>query len=149
MKPKSFYRSFSVYFQIFFIIFFIGTFVAGSKLIAWIAFKIINDIFFARIILAGITSIPAAAIYAYLYKGDTLSRSSQEKDKFLERLTIRLAENGYSLESQTDTLITFKPSWKVIFTSGVIDKIYVVTESDVVKIVGPSFFLKKNLKNLF
>lgn len=147
MEPKSFSKSFTVYFQIYVLIFFILTFVGGSNLIAWIAFKI-NSIVFARIILSVITSLPFAAFFAYLYKGDMLLWSIQEKGKFLERLTIRLAENGYSLESQTDTLVTFKPSWKVIFISGIIDKIFVVIESNTFKIVGPSFFLKKKLKDL-
>jgi len=76
-------------------------------------------------------------LLAYWNKGETIVKDSDDPKKVLETVTARLAENKYNLESQTESLHTFKsPN----FIGG---RVYVQREERTLRIVGPSYVLKK------
>lgn len=92
-----------------------------------------------NILFSAVLAAPAAALVAHVDRDDTFSRACEDKEKVVEDFAIRLAENGYSLESRTNTLVTFKPPWHEFFAG----RVYAVLESDAVSIVGPLRVLKK------
>jgi len=84
-------------------------------------------------------------IMAFFMKAVTIFIKLQEREAFLSRLNVALAEMGYHPESQTETFLTFKPSFQAGFLAG---KISVQIEQNSVTIVGPNTYIKKLQKRL-
>jgi len=78
-------------------------------------------------------------VSAYFYKGETVVKESDDPKKVLQNVAARLAENRYNLESHTESLHTFKPPMQYWIGGGV----YVQLEERTLRIVGPSYVLKK------
>lgn len=81
-------------------------------------------------------------IMAFFMKAVTISIEFQEQEKeaILSQLNVALAEMGYHPESQTETFLTFKPSFQAGLLAG---KISVQIEQNSVTIVGPNNYIKK------
>jgi hypothetical protein len=81
-------------------------------------------------------------VIASFMKAVTISIEFQEQEKeaLLSQLNVALAEMGYHPESQTDTFLTFKPSFQAGLLAG---KISVQIEQNSVTIVGPNTYIKK------
>ena len=84
-------------------------------------------------------------VMAFFMKAVTIFIKFQEKEAFLSRLNVALAEMGYHPESQTETFLTFKPSFQAGLLAG---KISVQIEKNSVTIVGPNTYIKKLQKRL-
>jgi hypothetical protein len=61
-----------------------------------------------RLIFSIICGVIIGLFTGYQFKGDTMVRKCEDQKKLLHNLTVRLTENRYSLESQTESLFTFK-----------------------------------------
>jgi len=79
-------------------------------------------------------------IMAFFMKAVTISIKFQKKEAFLSQLNVALAEMGYHPESQTETFLTFKPSFQAGLLAG---KISVQIEQNTATIVGPNNYIKK------
>ena len=84
-------------------------------------------------------------VMAFFMKAVTIFIKFQEKEAFLSRLNVALAEMGYHPESQSETFLTFKPSFQAGLLAG---KISVQIEQNSVTIVGPNTYIKKLQKRL-
>lgn len=87
--------------------------------------------------------IVAALITAYFYQGESIVKECDDPKKALATLAVRLAENRYNLETQTETLHTFKPPLQY-WIGG---RVYIISEGLTLRIVGPTYVLKK-LRNV-
>ncbi len=84
-------------------------------------------------------------VMAFFVKAVTISVAFQDKEAFLQRLNVALAELGYHPQSQTKTFLTYKPSFQAGLLAG---KISVQIEQSSATIVGPSTYLKKLQKRI-
>lgn len=80
------------------------------------------------------------SVMAFFMKAATVSIGFQEKEAFLSRLNVALAEIGYHPQSQTETFFTYKPSFQAGLLAG---KISVQLEHGSAMIVGPSTYVTK------
>ena len=84
-------------------------------------------------------------VMAFFIKAVTISVTFQNKKTFLSRLNVGLAEIGYHPESQTESFLTYKPSFQAGLLAG---KISVQIEDNSSTIVGPNTYIKKLQKRL-
>ncbi len=97
-------------------------------------------------VLSGFTfGLLFGLIMSALIRGETMSVTFTERQEFLGRLNTRLAEIGYNPDTQTDTFLTFKPSFQAGLLAG---KISVQINDSSAIIVGPKMYLKKLMKYL-
>lgn len=82
-------------------------------------------------------------VAAYFYRGEIIDKECEDAKKVLQTLAVRLAENRYNLETQTEALHTFKPP----FDRWLGGRIYILSEGRMLRIVGPAYVLKK-LRNV-
>lgn len=82
-------------------------------------------------------------VAAYYYRGEIIVRECDDPKKLLQTLAVRLAENRYNLESQTEALHTFKPP----FDRWLGGRVYIISEGLKLRIVGPAYVMKK-LRNV-
>ncbi len=87
--------------------------------------------------------IAMGLVAAYQCQGETIVKECDDPKKALQTLAIRLAESSYNLETQTETLHTFKPPFN-LWLGG---RIYILPEGRMLRIVGPAYVLKK-LRNV-
>lgn len=80
---------------------------------------------------------------AKFYQGEIIVKECDDLKKALATLAVRLAENRYNLETQTETLHTFKPPLQY-WIGG---RVYIISEGLTLRIVGPTYVLKK-LRNV-
>ena len=79
---------------------------------------------------------------APFFKAERISMKFRDKDSFLSRLNIALAELGYHPESQIEDFITYKPAFPAGF--GLIDgKISLLIGDKSATVVGPHMALLK------
>ena len=139
MQPRSYFGTFCIIFPVFTLIFVIVFAISGVLLTETSIQANMN------IVKSIILSLLLGLIMAARMKRETISVTFQDKQTFLERLNIRLAEIGYHPKIQTETFLTFKPS----FRGGLLAvKVSVQVESNSVTIVGPKMLLKKLQKRL-
>ncbi len=134
-----------------------GTFVTLAAITAlpfallWsLLFSLMMGLEFGQVLRVGIWSGIAFGllfgfIMAFFMKAVTIFIKFQEKEAFLSRLNVALAEIGYHPESQTETFLNFKPSFQAGLLAG---KISVQIEESSVTIVGPNTYIKKLQKRL-
>ena len=133
MQPRSYFGTFSIIFAV--------TALPFAILMSWVTETSIQ-----KNIMGGIMfGLLFGLIMAVFMKGETISVTFQDKKTFLERLHILLAEIGYHPETQTETFLTFKPSFQDGLLAG---RISVQVESNSVTIVGPTMYVKKLQKRL-
>jgi hypothetical protein len=84
--------------------------------------------------------IVCGLVMAFFLKGKKISIQFRDRDKFLWRLSIALAELGYRPESQIGNLLIYKPSFRERFLSG---RIAIQIENKSAELVGPSAYLRK------
>ena len=100
------------------------------------------DIFFGLRVFTWI-GIPCTLLngfgIAFSLKVVTISVTFQDKKAFLSKLNIGLAEIGYHPESQTESFVTYKPSFPGILAG----RISVQTDDNSATLVGPNCGIKK------
>lgn len=79
-------------------------------------------------------------IMAFSMKAVTISVTFEDKETFLSRINITLAEMGYHPESQNESFLTYKPSFQAGILAG---KISVSIKNSIATIVGPNSYIKK------
>lgn len=83
--------------------------------------------------------IVGSLLGAYRHQGETIVKESDDPKKMLQALVVRLAENGYTFETQTESIHTFKPP----FYYWVAGRVYILSEEKILRIVGPTSVLEK------
>lgn len=94
---------------------------------------------FATFVSALFFGVVMGLVAAYFYQGETVVKACDDTQKTLAMLAVRLAENRYNLETQTESLHTFKPPFDR-FLGG---RIYIILDGPTLRIVGPTYVLKK------
>ena len=84
-------------------------------------------------------------IMAILIRGIKVIISFEDRQSFIDKINITLAEIGYYLENQTKNFMEFKPSSRAGSSVG---RIFVILEDKKSTIVGPVIYVKKLLKLL-
>jgi len=123
------------YLGTFFGIFFFAS-LASTILIALVMGQPIRDAFHEGCIFGLLFGL----IMAAFMKGETISVTYQDKQEFLGRLSICLAEIGYHPDTQTDFFATFKPSFRAGLLAG---RISVKVGANEAIIVGPRMYVGK------
>lgn len=84
-------------------------------------------------------------IMSFFMKSATISLTSRDKEEFLARLNIALAEIGYHPESQAEGFLIYKPSVQAGLLAG---KISIQIGDSSLTIIGPNTYIKKLQKKL-
>jgi len=77
---------------------------------------------------------------AFSMKAVTISVTFRDKKAFLSRLNIVLAEIDYHPVSQTESFLTYKPSFQAGLLAG---RISVQIDDNSATLVGPNWYIKK------
>lgn len=84
-------------------------------------------------------------LMAFSMKAASISETYQDKQAFLARLNVVLAQMGYHPRSQTESLATYKPSLRAGLLAA---EISVQMGDSSCTIVGPNSYIKKLQKRL-
>ncbi len=119
-------------------------------LLSSLLFSLMMGLEFGQVLCVGIWGGVAFGllfgfVMAFLMKAVTTSVTFQEKKAFLSRLNVALAEIDYHPQSQTESFLTYKPSFQAGLLVG---KISVQIENGSATIVGPNTYIKKLQKRL-
>ncbi len=141
MQPRSFWGTFVM----------VAAITALPFALLWsLLFSLMMGLEFGQVLRVGIWSGIAFGllfgfVMAFFMKAITISVAFQDKESFLSRLNVALAELGYHPQSQTETFLTYKPSFQAGLLAG---KISVQIEQSSATIVGPLTYLKKLRKRI-
>lgn len=141
MQPRGFWATFVIIAAV--------TALPFGLLWSWL-FSLAMGLDFGQVLAVGIWGGVAFGLIfgfvtAFFTKAATISADFQDKETFLSRLNVALAEIGYHPQSQTETFFTYKPSFQAGLLSG---KISVQLEHGSAMIVGPSTYVKKLRKRI-
>lgn len=92
------------------------------------------------LIMSPLVGIIAGCVVAFLFKGETVVREGDDPRKMLQVFEGRLAELGYKLIGQVDSLSTFKSDAFLAKSGGCV---YVHCEGQTLRIVGPWYVVNK------
>ena len=84
-------------------------------------------------------------VMAFFMRGIETSLPIRDRDEFLKRLRPTLAQLGYYPESESQSFLTFKPSFQAGFLAG---RISVQLQENGAQIVGPVTYVKKLMRRL-
>jgi hypothetical protein len=114
MKPRGFWGTFVT----------IAAITALPFALLWsLLFSLMVGLEFGQVLRVGIWSGIAFGllfgfVMAFFMKAVTTSVTFQDKKAFLSRLNVALAEIGYYPESQTESFLTYKPSFRAGLLAG-------------------------------
>lgn len=108
MQPRGFWGTFVIIAAV--------TALPFGLLLSWL-FSLAMGLDFGQVLAVGIWGGVAfglifGLVTAFLTKAVTISAGFQDKETFLSRLNVALAEIGYHPHSQTETFFTYKPSFQ-------------------------------------
>jgi len=141
MRPRSFWATFAIIASI--------TALPFGLAVSWL-FSLIWGVEFGEALSVGVWGGIAFGllfgfVMAFFMKAVTISVPFQDKEAFLSKLNIALAEIGYHPESQTEGFLTYKPSFQAGLLAG---KISIQIEQTSAKVVGPSTYVQKLQKRI-
>ena len=84
-------------------------------------------------------------VMAFFMRGIETSLPIRDRDEFLKRLRPTLAQLGYYPESESQSFLTFKPSFQAGLLAG---RISVQLQENGAQIVGPVTYVKKLMRRL-